>query len=74
MTVDQSRNDRAALEVDDPGRGGDVCCHLGVGPDRDDPFAGDGDRLRNREILVDGDDLPFPENEIDWASERRSWQ
>ena len=39
------------------------CVDLLVGADRDDALALDGDRLRDREPLVDGDDLAVGEDE-----------
>ena len=35
-----------------------------IGPDGDDPIAADGDGLRNREALVDGDDLAVRQDDI----------
>jgi len=57
MVVDQSGDDRARLEVDDPGSRPLVLQHVGVLADGEDALAADRDALGEAEALVDGDDL-----------------
>src|SRR3954471_9426302 len=64
MAVGDAGDDRLTLEIDDARRRAGHGCHACIRPDRKDPVAGDGDRLRYRERGIDGDDLAVGENEI----------
>ena len=64
VIVDKAGNDRPAAQIDSPGvRSGHLTDGL-VRADRDDAIAFDGDRLRDGEALVDGDDLAVRENQV----------
>jgi hypothetical protein len=68
MTVDQTGDDRLALQIDDAGGRCGVRRHCRILADGDDPLAGDGDRLGDRKIRVDRDDFGVLENEVGMLS------
>jgi hypothetical protein len=57
VVVDKSWYDGAATQIDAPRVGGGRLRDLLVCADGDNAVASDGDRLRDRELLIDGDDL-----------------
>jgi hypothetical protein len=64
VVVDESRDDRAPTKVD-PARGGRRQLQdLRIGPHCHDAIAADGDRVRQCEALVDGDDLSVREDDV----------
>src|SRR5262249_56121368 len=64
MTIDQTGDDALALEIDDASSRCGMRRHCRIITDGEDPLAGDGDRLADREIGVDRDDLGVLENEV----------
>ena len=66
VVVDETRNDRAAPQIDAARRGSGHLQDLLITADEDEAIAFDGDRLRDRELVVDGDDLAVGEDEIGW--------
>jgi hypothetical protein len=72
MVVDESRHQGAAAEIDPPRIGASQCVDLLVRPDSENPVAADGDRLRNRELLVDGYNLAIGQHDIREACRARA--
>ena len=70
VVVDQPGSDRLAPEIDPPGVRPGQPGDLLVGADRHDAVAADRHRLRDREAIVDRDDLPVRQDQIGWP--RRS--
>ena len=64
MVVDESGHDGSSAQVDAAGGRAGKPAHVLIGPDCDDPIAGNGDGLRDGEALIDGDDLAVREDEI----------
>jgi len=64
VVVDQPGHHRTPAQVDAPRSGPGQLRHLLGGADRDHAIALDGDRLRDRELLVGGDDLAVGENQV----------
>ena len=64
MVVDEAGNDRPSAEVDSSGCRPGEPCDVSSGADGRDPVAPDGQRLRDREALVDRDDVRVDEDEI----------
>ena len=64
VAVDQARHDGAALEIEHARGGRGVRGHRGIGADRKDLVAGNGDRLGDRGAGVDGDDLGVLQDEV----------
>ena len=64
VRVDEPRDDRAAVEIDHPGRGTNVRLNLAVRANRHElPFLDRGS-LRGRELAVHGDDLAAEQDEV----------
>jgi hypothetical protein len=64
VVVDQSWDDGAAGQVDDPCLRTPERLDLGCGADLEDALALDGERLRDGEAVVHGDDLAVDEHGI----------
>jgi len=64
VVVDEARHHGAPPHVDAARGGARHLRDLLVGADRDDAIAFDGDRLRDRELVVNRDDLAVGENQI----------
>jgi hypothetical protein len=62
VIVDQAGNDGAPVEIDDLGRRAFKLVDGGVVADRHDALAANGKRLRDREAIIDRDDLAVDEN------------
>jgi hypothetical protein len=71
MVVDQSRDDGAASEVDDPRLRTFERLDLGRGADLEDALAPDGERLRDGEAVVHGYDLAVDEHRVGGLCPRR---
>src|SRR6476646_5924577 len=65
MIVDESRDYRRALDVDNLGLRSGIACHLGVGAARDDPTAIDCERLDHGEGRVHRQDLAVRDDRVD---------
>jgi hypothetical protein len=65
VVVDEPGHDGSAAEIDAAGCRGGKPTHVLIGPDGDDPIAGNDDGLRDGEAIINGDDLAVRENEID---------
>ena len=64
VAIVQARNDGPAVEIAHAGRGRGVRGHARIGADRNDPIASNRDRLRERRLAVDRDDLAVLEDEV----------
>jgi len=64
VAVDEPRDDGFPFQINDPRSWGGMSRHCRFRADRYDPIASDGDRLRDREGGIDGDDLGVLENQI----------
>jgi hypothetical protein len=64
VVVDQAGNDRTAARVDPPRRGPGQGRDRLIASHRDDAAAADGNRLRDRELVVNGDDLGVGQDHV----------
>jgi hypothetical protein len=64
VVVDQAGDDGLAGEIDAARVGPGETIDVRGAADGDDAIASDGDRLRDREAVVDGDDLTVGENDV----------
>ena len=64
VVVDEPGDDRAAAQIEAPGRGSGERGDVAVTPNGDNALAADRDRGGNREATVDGDDLAVRENDV----------
>jgi hypothetical protein len=64
VVVDHAGNDGAAAQVDTPRLGPRQSRDVLIGTNGDDAIATDRNRLRDRELIVNGDDLSVRQNRI----------
>ena len=64
MVVDHPGNDGPAAQVDAPRVRARQPRDVLIGADRDDAIATDRDRLCDRELIVNGDDLPVRQDRV----------
>ena len=57
VRIDQSRNDRPAGQIYDTRARSGLRAHVAIGADRNETSVSDRDRLSDREIAIDGNDL-----------------
>jgi hypothetical protein len=64
VVIDETGDDRSTSQVDTPRGGRRQLRHFSVRADRDDTVAADRNGLRQREALVDGDDLAVRQDHV----------
>jgi hypothetical protein len=64
VTIDETRNDKATLQIDDARFGADPSLDFGVRADRGDPVAPNGDCLGSRMLGIDGEQVAVEKDEI----------
>ena len=57
VTVNEAGDHRFAVQIQNPGSGTTVQFHVSICANSDDPIAGNGERSRDGEFRIDGEDL-----------------
>src|SRR6266850_8327439 len=71
MRIDQSRNDRSAGQIYDTRARSGQRAHVAIAADRNEASVSDRDRLLDREIAIDGNDLTAAQHHFGWCFYRQ---